>query len=88
MSSIFFSLASLAINGASKQNVTNFAPVVTNGYSISPNNSKIRLTNSGHLITDVLDPQDSGTYTFTSPDHGGASVSINVTVYGKDRTKC
>ena len=65
------------------QNISNFAPPVTSGYTISPNNSRIILTNSGDLITDPLSPQDTGTYTFTSTDHGEATLTITVDVYGK-----
>ena len=77
-------LASSSINGLQSNNISNFAPAVPNGYTISPNNPRIRLTNSGHLITDVLDPQDSGTYTFSSTNLGGATLTINITVYGKN----
>ena len=54
---------------------------------MSPNNSRIRLTSSGHLITDVLDQKDSGTYTFSSTDLGGATLTINITVYGKSNIR-
>ena len=33
-------------------------------------------------MTDQLGPEDSGTYTFTSPDLGGATLSIAVNVLG------
>ena len=77
-----FFLASLTIGGRASI-VSNFAPAVPNGYTISPNNPGIRLTSSGHLITDVLDPQDSGTYTFSSSDLGGATLTISIIVVGK-----
>ena len=65
------------------QNISNFAPPVSSGYTISPNNSRIILTDSGDLIIDPLSPQDTGTYTFRSTDHGGATLTITVDVYGK-----
>ena len=76
-------LGSLSINGVEMQNLSNFAPPVSSGYTISPNNSRIILTDSGDLITDPLSPQDTGTYTFTSTDYGGAILTITVNVYGK-----
>ena len=65
------------------QNISNFAPPVSSGYTISPNNSRIILTDSGDLIIDPLSPQDTGTYTFISTDLEGATLSITVDVYGK-----
>ena len=76
-------LGSLSINGVEIQNMSNFAPPVSSGYTISPNNSRIILTDSGDLITGPLSPQDTGTYTFTSTDLGGATLTITVNVYGK-----
>uniref|UniRef100_A0A1X7UJA3 Uncharacterized protein n=1 Tax=Amphimedon queenslandica TaxID=400682 RepID=A0A1X7UJA3_AMPQE len=80
-STIISVTSSLSINGVGMQNISNFAPPVSSGYTISPNNSRIILTDSGDLITDPLSPQDTGTYTFTSADHGGATLAITVDVY-------
>ena len=77
-------IGSLSINGVhGMQNISNFAPPVSSGYTISPNNSRIILTDSGDLIIDPLSPQDTGTYTFTSTDLEGATLSITVEVYGR-----
>ena len=64
-------------------NITDFAPDVSNEYTVSPMNPRITLTSSGHLITTNLSSNDSGTYTFTSPDHGGATLVIEISVLGK-----
>ena len=80
---LYISIGSLSINGVGMQNISNFAPPVSSGYTISPNNSRIILTDSGDLIIDPLSPQDTGTYTFTSTDLGGATLIITVDVYGK-----
>ena len=82
----YYFIGSLSINGVEMQNMSNFAPPVSSGYTISPNNSRIILTDSGDLITGPLSPQDTGTYTFTSTDHGGAILTITVNVYGKMHT--
>ena len=71
-------IASLQLNGLIPNTIPNFAPAVSSGYTISPSNPKIRLTSSGELVTDQLGPEDSGTYTFTSADLGGAILSISV----------
>uniref|UniRef100_A0A1X7SDL9 Ig-like domain-containing protein n=1 Tax=Amphimedon queenslandica TaxID=400682 RepID=A0A1X7SDL9_AMPQE len=73
---------SVSINGSAPQSISNFAPSVPSGYTISPSNPRIRLTSSGELETDELGPEDSGTYTFSSPDLGGATLSIGVNVLG------
>jgi hypothetical protein len=57
---------------------------VTNGYDISPNTSKISITNSGDLIIKMLEPSDSGTYTITSTDIPGGSISIELTGTGNN----
>ena len=75
-------LGSLSINYSDPQNIPNYAPSVSSGYTISPSNPRIRLTSSGELVTDQLGPEDSGTYTFTSPDLGGATLTISVNVLG------
>uniref|UniRef100_A0A1X7UJ94 Ig-like domain-containing protein n=1 Tax=Amphimedon queenslandica TaxID=400682 RepID=A0A1X7UJ94_AMPQE len=80
-STIISVTSSVSINGVGMQNISNFAPPVSSGYTISPNNSRIILTDSGDLITDPLGPQDTGTYSFTSTDHGGATLTITVDVY-------
>ncbi|XP_003390255.2 PREDICTED: hemicentin-2-like [Amphimedon queenslandica] len=74
--------SSVSINGSAPQSISNFAPSVPSGYTISPSNPRIRLTSSGELVTDELGPEDSGTYTFTSPDLGGATLSIGLNVLG------
>ena len=75
-----FYLASLELSGLISNNIPNFAPAVSSGYTITPSNSRIRLTSSGELVTDELGLEDSGTYTFSSPDHGGATLTISVTI--------
>ena len=42
----------------------------------------MQLTQSGNLLTMILDYSDAGTYTITSPDFNGASVVITLTVQG------
>uniref|UniRef100_A0A1X7SGD9 Ig-like domain-containing protein n=1 Tax=Amphimedon queenslandica TaxID=400682 RepID=A0A1X7SGD9_AMPQE len=74
--------SSVSINGSAPESISNFAPSVPSGYTISPSNPRIRLTSSGELETDELGPEDSGTYTFSSPDLGGATLSIGVNVLG------
>ena len=72
----------LSINGLEPHTIFGLIPPVPNGYNITPNNPKINLTLSGHLVTMILSPNDSGVYTITSPDFNGASISITLTVYG------
>ena len=82
------SLGSVSIDGSSPQSIPNFAPPVSSGYTVSPDNPRIRLNSSGYLVTDELGPEDSGTYTFSSPDHGGATLTISVNVLGMFYSSC
>ena len=68
----------LTIDGSSPQTIHGLVPPVPNGYTITPPNPNITITTSGHLITMILNPGDSGTYTITSPDFNGASVVITL----------
>ena len=81
MSAVFQSfIVPLAINGLFPQTIFALIPSASNGNVITPFNSKINLTLSGHLITMVLGPCDSGNYTITSPDFNGAYVMLTLTV--------
>ena len=79
-------LATLVLNGLNEKIITDFAPAVSSGYSMSRSCSpRIMLTRAGHLITDVLGPQDSGTYTFSSANHGGATLIVKLSVLDSDK---
>ena len=73
----------LTVNGLTPQTFTNFAPSVSSDYSITPSNSKITISNDGNLMIAVLDSSDSGTYTITSNDFGGASIVLQLAAEGK-----
>ena len=75
-------LVPLTINGLVPQTISGLVPSAPNGYVIIPFNFKINLTLSGDLITIVLSPVDSGTYTITSPDFNGARIVLILTVHG------
>ena len=83
-----FTIASLQFDGSISQTFSGFAPNVSNGYTASPSNPRITLSSSGELRHTVLVPEDTGTYRFTSPDLGGATLVINVFVYGMCTYTC
>ena len=82
ITSCFIFSVPLTINGLSPQTIPGLVPPAPNGYTITPSNSKINLTSSGDLVTMILSPGDSGTYTITSPNFNGAVIVIRFTVYG------
>ena len=71
------------INGLVPSTISNFAPNVSTGYTVSPSNSRITLTSSGELTTTTLGSGDSGRYTFTSTDFGGAILVVDISVFGE-----
>ena len=75
-------IVSVIIDGASPGTISNFVPSVSQGYTVTPNNPNINVTSSGDLITNTLYPNDSGIYTISSPDHGGATIVITISIRG------
>ena len=71
------------INGLTHQTLSDLLPNSASNYTITPSNSKITISNSGDLMTTLLDSNDSGTYTVTSSDFGGAVFLVDISVYGK-----
>ena len=71
------------INESTPQTITNFVPSVSSPYVVMPNNPRINVTSSGDLIISGLSPDDTGIYTISSPDHGGATITITVALNGK-----
>ena len=78
---IFSHSVPLPVNGSTRQTISSLVPVAPNGYNIIPPNPKIILTSSGDLMTMILSPCDSGTYTITSPDFNG-TIIIELIVFG------
>ena len=69
------------INGLVPQNTT-VASYFPEDYSCDPPNSKIQLLESGDLLTDVLQPNDSGLYKCSFLGTNG-TINFNLTVQCK-----
>ena len=80
----------MSVIGSRPYTIPKFVPPITTGhtYVISPNNLNLLVKGqSGNLEITGLGYLDAGIYTITTPDHQGASVTIEVIVLGTSELK-
>ena len=87
---IVTTIGTLSVIGSRPRTFPKFVPPITTGhpYVISPNNLNLLVMGqSGNLVISGLGYLDAGIYTIATPDHQGASITIEVIVLGTSELK-